>query len=33
VILARQMGFTDKELFTAPDEELEDVDVSAAFGN
>ena len=31
VILARQMGFTDKELFTAPDEELEDVDVSAAF--
>jgi LemA protein len=33
VILARQMGFTDKELFTAPEEELEDVDVSAAFGN
>jgi len=33
VILARQMGFTDKELFTAPDEELEDVDVSAAFEN
>ena len=33
VILARQMGFTDKELFTAPDEDLEDVDVSAAFGN
>lgn len=33
VILARQMGFTDKELFSAPEEELEDVDVSAAFGN
>jgi len=31
VILARQMGFTDKELFTAPEEELEDVDVGAAF--
>jgi LemA protein len=32
VILARQMGFQDKELFTASEEAKEDVDVSAAFG-
>jgi len=31
VILARQMGYSDKELFTAREEELEDVDVGAAF--
>lgn len=32
VILARQMGFHDKELFEASEQAKEDVDVSAAFG-
>lgn len=31
--LARLMGFTERELFTASEDELEDVDVGAAFGD
>lgn len=32
VVLARQMGFDDKELFRASEKAKEDVDISAAFG-
>lgn len=32
VILAQQMGYQERELFTATEEETADVDVSAAFG-
>ena len=32
VILARQMGFEDQELFRASEEAKQDVDISAAFG-
>lgn len=33
VIFARQFGFDERELFTATEEEKQDVDVGAAFGN
>jgi LemA protein len=31
VVIARQMGYQDRELFTATEEETADVDVGAAF--